>query len=136
MNFQINDIGLMFDIAGATILAFGFMSKTTDKIFDEASTKWNGNSTVVESLLAQKIEAWVGLILLAIGFILQLIGNHVKIDCVNWVEFSVIAVIVMLTIVITPKISGKYAKKASEEYIKKLQEANKPLKQSVDKLIC
>jgi hypothetical protein len=67
--------GLVFDIAGAVILAKGFMFKKPKVAFYESRTMFGGNPHVLKSALLQRAEAWVGGAFLAFGFILQMWGN-------------------------------------------------------------
>jgi hypothetical protein len=67
--------GLVFDIAGALMLAKGFMFKNPRVAFYESLVLFGGNSHCLKSALFQRAEACVGGLFLAHGFILQMWGN-------------------------------------------------------------
>lgn len=67
--------GLALDLAGAILLAKGFMLKRPANILREARTLLGRNSFLVKSGLYQKAEAWVGGSFLVFGFLAQLWGN-------------------------------------------------------------
>jgi hypothetical protein len=64
--------GLIFDIAGALILALGLVLKTPQATLDEATPKWNFNAALDASLAAQSADAQVGAGALVLGFTLQI----------------------------------------------------------------
>jgi hypothetical protein len=67
--------GLVFDIAGALILAKGFMFKNPRVAFYESLVLFGGNNHFLKSALLQRDEAWVGGLLLISGFGFQIWGN-------------------------------------------------------------
>jgi hypothetical protein len=67
--------GLVFDIAGALMLAKGFMFKNARVAFYESLVLFGGNSHSLKSAIFQRAEACVGGLFLALGFILQIWGN-------------------------------------------------------------
>jgi len=67
--------GLACDIAGAVILAKGFMFKEARAAFYESRTVGGGNSHLLKSALLQRAEAQVGGLFLILGFVLQIWGN-------------------------------------------------------------
>lgn len=68
-------LGLAFDIAGALLLAKGFMFKGIREAHAESLMIWGGNSHIVRSQLLQRAEAQVGAFFLIAGFGLQIWGN-------------------------------------------------------------
>lgn len=77
----ISTIGLTFDLMGTILLASGlFISK--EKAVELAPGYWKGNSIEeniklppVQYLLKQSHNAKIGVLFLAVGFLLQIIGN-------------------------------------------------------------
>jgi hypothetical protein len=67
--------GLAFDLAGAVVLAKGFMFKRWDDARVESLTIASANSHYIRSALLQRVEAIVGATLLAVGYALQMWGN-------------------------------------------------------------
>jgi hypothetical protein len=63
--------GLIFDIAGALILALGLVLKTPQAALDEATPRWGFNAVLDASLAAQSADAQVGAGALVLGFALQ-----------------------------------------------------------------
>lgn len=78
LNQLIITIGLFLDILGAIFLAKGFMAKKIQRIINESLTYVGRNKWFRDSLVQQKIEAWIGLIFLFLGFMLQAIGNFIS----------------------------------------------------------
>ncbi len=67
-------LGLAADIAGAVVLAKGFMLKNTLDIYDETGTRMGRNLAMVKSAMLQRAEAWGGATLLLIGFAFQILA--------------------------------------------------------------
>lgn len=82
MNAQwLNIIGLSLDIIGAIILSYGLIvnKKTAIKL---GVSKWGGNSdeenlkqSKVKDILKQSRNAVIGLLILVLGFTLQIVAN-------------------------------------------------------------
>lgn len=70
MNIILNTIGLVFNAVGAILfgLAFILRSKTINEI---ATTKWGGNSDILEWFKKSRREGVIGLVLLVLGFVIQ-----------------------------------------------------------------
>ena len=82
MNAQwLNIIGLGLDIVGAIILSYGLiMCKKT--AIELGVSKWGGNTDEenlkqpkVKDILKQSRNAVIGLVILVLGFVLQIIAN-------------------------------------------------------------
>lgn len=77
-------IGLTFDLAGAVLRAWGlFVSKK--KALELGVSYWCGDTDEenlklppVQNLLRQSCNAKIGVLLLAVGFLLQIIGNLIS----------------------------------------------------------
>jgi hypothetical protein len=67
-------LGLAVDIAGAVLLARGFMMKSIMDIYDETRTRLGGSLSLVKSAMIQRAEAWGGAGLLMLGFFLQILA--------------------------------------------------------------
>jgi hypothetical protein len=73
--------GLVLDIAGALMLAFGLMFKKPDVRVEETSTKLGWNTDLEIGLAEQTADAQIGAALLIVGFAFQLtaaLGSHVQ----------------------------------------------------------
>ncbi len=64
-------LGLEIDIIGAFFLAKSFIRKSPQDIVVEASTYVGYNGAQLKSIVEQQIEAWIGFVLLTLGFIGQ-----------------------------------------------------------------
>lgn len=65
----------MLDIFGAFALALAFMAKRPERIAEEVTTRTGANPDLAESMASQTADAWVGFVLLALGFSAQLASN-------------------------------------------------------------
>ena len=82
MNTQwLNVIGLGLDIIGAIILSYGLIIRRKSAI-ELGVSKWGGNTDEenlkqpkVKDILKQSRNAVIGLVILVLGFILQIIAN-------------------------------------------------------------
>jgi hypothetical protein len=90
--------GLVLDIAGALILAFGLVLKTPEAALKESTPTWNFNASLDASIAAQTADAQVEATLLVTGFAVQLasaLGWHESswfATCVAVVIASIVAV--------------------------------------------
>jgi len=81
--------GLALDVAGAVVLAKGFMLKRWEDARVESLTISGSNSHYIRSALLQRSEAVVGGCLLAFGYGLQMWGNlhgGVQTSTLGWVN--------------------------------------------------
>ena len=80
-------VGLSSDIVGAVVLAKGFMLKRPSEAWRESRTFSGGNGQMLKSALLQKAEAWVGMLFLVGGFLLQLGGTWGRTEVnQNWIN--------------------------------------------------
>jgi hypothetical protein len=68
-------VGLAFDVAGAVILAKGFIVKTWDEARLESLSLYGANSHYIRGALLQRAEAITGALLLVVGYFLQMGAN-------------------------------------------------------------
>jgi drug/metabolite transporter (DMT)-like permease len=68
-------VGLVFDIAGALLLAWGIVRGSTAQIRAQAGTFWGANFNLAKGLIEQQTDAFAGLPCLVFGFALQLFGG-------------------------------------------------------------
>jgi hypothetical protein len=66
--------GLLLDIVGAVVLAFGFIFRKPSKAVAEATPMWDYNVSLDASLAAQTADAQVGAALLVLGFAVQMLA--------------------------------------------------------------
>jgi|ERR1043166_6220559 hypothetical protein len=66
-------VGLLFDICGAFFLAQSFIAKNLEDLTFEGTSGYGSppNLRYIRSNLFQKAEAWIGFVMLAMGFMLQ-----------------------------------------------------------------
>jgi hypothetical protein len=64
--------GLILDIGGGLTLASAFLFKTPDDAVREAGSYWDSNPYLLPSLAKQTADAWIGAVLLTLGFSAQL----------------------------------------------------------------
>ena len=72
---DIDAIGLCLDIIGAFFLAQGFVMKRREEIGRETRSYYDGNPFLLRSATQQAVEARVGFVFLALGFLGQLISQ-------------------------------------------------------------
>jgi hypothetical protein len=73
-------IGLVLDIFGALFLAKAFMFKKAQAILRESGTYWDSNDVLRDSLVNQRIEAWIGGLFLTSGFVLQCTPYFLRVE--------------------------------------------------------
>lgn len=71
-------VGLLYDIFGAFVLAWGFLF-IGSKDFRNATRMWRGEPEL-EKLGFAKVDAWFGVLLIALGFLGQLLGSVGPVD--------------------------------------------------------
>ena len=71
----INVTGLLFDISGAAILAWGLVTNTIKKIAMQVGTSWGYNAAEVQPRVEQWVDSIFGVLLLIGGFSLQVYGS-------------------------------------------------------------
>jgi drug/metabolite transporter (DMT)-like permease len=67
-------VGLVYDIAGAVLLAWAILRGSAAQIRAQAGTFWGANFNLAKGLLEQQTDAFVGLPCLVLGFVLQLLA--------------------------------------------------------------
>ena len=76
MKAFINSLGLILDIAGALVFAKGLLPSSENIEKFSGGVTYGGKVDGLKNLLIQnKKEAWIGVILIVLGFILQLISQ-------------------------------------------------------------
>lgn len=75
----LNVVGLVFDIAGATLLAKSIFFNRAAAIAAQAQPTWDDNFGLRLALCEQRVDAWFGLPLLVAGFFVQLASDFVTI---------------------------------------------------------
>lgn len=68
---MLNQLGLIYDAAGAVMLGWSVVSGNATKMAQMASTAWGYNKHIIPEVVAQKYDGIVGLALLVVGFGLQ-----------------------------------------------------------------
>jgi len=68
-------IGLALDIIGAGFLAKSIFTKNPSVVAEEISTRLGYSAPLAWSIASSQIESWLGLALLALGFLGQLLGS-------------------------------------------------------------
>ena len=68
--------GYLLDIAGALTLASAYMFKCPKNIHQETRSYYGGNPFLGSSLAKQTADAWVGGLLLALGFLGRIPTEH------------------------------------------------------------
>ena len=70
----LNFFGLAFNFGGALVLSYGAITSPM-RAKELAATKWGGNEAALKDRLQTSRNSKVGLILLAVGFLMQLPAN-------------------------------------------------------------
>lgn len=71
--------GVGFDFTGAVLLGRGLMAKPP-RIAREAATWWGHSATAAGRMIRDKVDGQAGLLSLALGFFLQLVGIAAVVD--------------------------------------------------------
>lgn len=77
--FTLADIGLLFDIAGAVMLAQGLVLESLGDLARNRIRFWGAHDRISSTTTQQVIEGRSGLGLLILGFIGQILGSHIQI---------------------------------------------------------
>ena len=94
LNILLGMIGISIDIVGAYFLAQGFIRKNVEDAYVETLMAFQ-NLTVAKSMMQQKAEAKIGLLILTIGFLTQLLSyNTSNINLVISFDGNIIGIII------------------------------------------
>ncbi len=126
LNIQLGDIGLVIDLFGAVLLFFFGLAPLISK--DGSMSLSTGNSDYLKRK-AQKYEALsrLGVFLVFVGFLLQLLGNHISWSTnINLVTLAVLVGIIT-GIFLVVKLGSRYRKRKydlSARYVPQFDELN------------
>lgn len=67
-------VGIVYDIAGAGLLAWALALTRDEILIAQARTQWDRNEAVLATLMEQRHDARFGVALLTLGFALQLLA--------------------------------------------------------------
>jgi hypothetical protein len=76
----LNVAGLVFDIVGAALLAKSIFFNPAESIAAQASPTWDDNYGLRLALCEQRVDAWFGMPMLILGFLVQLASDFVSVD--------------------------------------------------------
>lgn len=76
----LNMAGLLFDIVGAVILAKSIFFNSVAAIAGQATTTWRDNPSLRFALCEQRVDAWFGLPLLVVGFLIQFASDFISLE--------------------------------------------------------
>ena len=79
MNNDLNLLGLFFGIAGTFLWAKSVMFKRKSQLLEEAHSYYGHNTPKVKSDLIQQYETGIGVLLIGIGFIIQITSIYAQI---------------------------------------------------------
>lgn len=82
--FTLSDIGLLFDIAGAIMLAQGLVVESLAALSLQKVRFWGAHDRISSTTTQQVIEARCGLAFLILGFIGQIVGAHNQVKVEAW----------------------------------------------------
>jgi hypothetical protein len=105
---EIAAFGLALDIAGAILLAKGFMLKRIDAIVRESGSYYGYNAHLRNSLVEQTVEARFGIVFLVSGFFCQAAPYMVRSSPTKLAALSVIALILDLVAWLGPPVLSRY----------------------------
>lgn len=111
MSFSLTDIGLVLDIAGACLLLLGSIIKASCSIFWESTALSDWNPYLLKTNFQQSFQVRVGAILLSLGFLAQITGNHCKDFIVSLYSLLFICIFVVALCAWAYRYSSKYAEK-------------------------
>lgn len=67
-------IGLIYDIFGVIILGYALAFTSVKRLIDQAGTRWSSNRVAFDALVNQRTDARFGVLLLVVGFLMQILG--------------------------------------------------------------
>jgi hypothetical protein len=91
----LNVAGLVFDIAGASLLARSIFFNRAAGIAAQARPTWDDNYDLRLALCEQRVDAWFGLPLLVAGFFAQLASDFVSIDGWSAAFIGLLAILIV-----------------------------------------
>jgi hypothetical protein len=89
----LNVAGLVFDIAGAALLAKSIFFNQATSIAAQATPTWGDNYGLRLALCEQRVDAWFGLPLLVVGFLVQLASDLVSVDALSAIVLGLLALL-------------------------------------------
>jgi hypothetical protein len=100
--------GIVLDIVGAAWIAKALAFSSGDDFMEQAATRWDLSVSILRSLEHQRLDSRCGLVVLATGFLMQLVGMVFP-DCPAW------AAGVLATIVVFAALGYWHRTKAAED---------------------
>lgn len=108
--FTLSDIGLLFDIAGAIVLAQGLFMESLEEVTSKRVLFWGSHDRISSMTSQQIIETRGGLSLLILGFVFQLIGGHASLTIHDGLFWAIAGALVVCCVIIR-RLAISYAPK-------------------------
>jgi hypothetical protein len=103
--------GLIYDIGGATLLARALFFSSTRTLMIQATVRITGMPGLQKALCEQRVDARFGLVLLILGFLLQLVGSLISTSAA-----AVLAVLLFILAVVVVAYCGLRRKLVERDY--------------------
>lgn len=103
MSNDLNLLGLFFGIAGTFLWAKSVMLKKKSQLLEEAHSYYGHNTPKVKSDLIQQYETGIGVILIGIGFVIQVVSIYAQIYYSNTIPIfqnEILRTISLLTLIL------------------------------------
>ncbi len=117
-NVLVSILGLICDISGSLFLILGIAVKSFESIKEEGATKWGENPDLVISNIKTKSSNISGLMLLVIGFIMQICGYISSHDIASLLFLILMVFFVVVLIVFAVLFYLVNSKKYAKEYVR------------------
>jgi hypothetical protein len=118
MTFSLNSIGLLSDILGVGFVAYSFIFSRLNSLAEQASTTWDANFDLLQSLCEQKYDNVVGFVFLLLGFVIQLcvsLGLVVP-RSLEWVALLGVFALLATAVAFRSFAIGRFMKQAKAVY--------------------
>lgn len=71
---DLQTVGLVYDLVGILVLGVPLCAVGTKTIVNRSATYWNANKPEAERMLGERMDVLVGTLVLAAGFVLQIVA--------------------------------------------------------------
>ena len=122
-------IGLIYDIVGVFVLGFALAITTVKDLAAQAAAHYGYNPSAFDSLVNQRTDAWFGVSLLALGFMMQALGaTGIAFPEICWIILPIILGLLCVALVPMRKCALKQARRKRDEFRQQAEQDKKSAK--------
>ena len=93
----LNVVGLVFDIVGAALLAKSIFLNPAASISAQAIPTYDDNYALRLALCEQRVDAWFGMPMLLLGFLVQLASDFFSVEILEAALMSLLALLFVVS---------------------------------------